>query len=107
MITLIRHKKTPLEKSLPKKIHYSLDDDKAKKLIHIKNTRARILAIKQLLYFETKISRNPQTREMLRDRFNRELATLEEGYTHVVLSPREVLSWIPKKRRSISYENRQ
>jgi hypothetical protein len=107
MITLIRHKKTPLEKSLPRGIYYSLDPITAKKLIHVKNIQAKVLAIKRLLYFETKISKNPQTREMLRNRFMQELSSLEGSYTKIVLPSKEVLSWVPKKRRSISYENRQ
>lgn len=104
MITLERHKLSPLERSLPRNLYYSTNPDIAKKLIIVKRTRKKLLAVRRVLYFE---SSKLKDSSVLREAFRQRIAALEGSYASIVLPDREVLFCIPRKRRLHSYENQQ
>ena len=93
----IRHRRSTLERSLPRCLYYSTNEDKAKKLVHIKKTKRKILAIRRVFVHEINHIQNIPNKDdlyiRLVDQFRRTESALEERYTEVVLSPRDVLVW--------------
>lgn len=96
----IRHRRSSLERSLPRNLYYSTNPDTAKKLVHIKKTKRKIKAIRRVFVHEFNYAEHMPNKVELRirlcDQFRRTEQALEESYTRRVLSPREILVWPPQ-----------
>jgi|WetSurMetagenome_2_1015567.scaffolds.fasta_scaffold839408_2 hypothetical protein len=93
----IRHKRFPLEKSLPKGLYYSFDPIKAKKLIHIKNNRRRLIAIRRSYFFDLEHAKD---KKQVIEGFKYAVRSIEERYVDITLPRQIVLILIRNPRRS-------
>jgi hypothetical protein len=99
MGTRLRHRKTFLERALPESLFYSTNETTAKMLIHIKETRRKVTAIKRAYFHDMKSSKDKKT--LLRG-LKEQVTAIEESYTDVVLPQQQILIWIPRHRRRSS-----
>lgn len=95
----LRHKRFPLEKSLPRGLYYSTDPDKAKKLIHIKLIKKKLRAIRRTYLFELPRCKD---RSSIMKGYRNNITAIEERYTGVVLPRQIVLILTPGRRRDNS-----
>lgn len=96
MSILIRCRRFPLERTLPIHLYYSTNTEKAKKLVHIKHIRRKLIAIKRSYMNDLELCRDKKA--LLRG-YKEQITAIEERYTTTVLPRRHILVWIPRRRR--------